>query len=107
MDWTINQMKMMLEILLQATERNLENIERNRQNSDNFETLFDENIAKQALFVHLKGREDLHSREEFLNTLDTLDSEPIIPEGHYNKEVYLKYWKSYVALLRVFDFNDL
>lgn len=107
MDWTIEQMKMMLEILLQATERNLEDITQNRQDSENFETLFDENIAKQALFVHLKEKEDLHSREEFLDTLDNLDSEPIIREGHYNKEVYLKYWKSYVALLRVFDFNDL
>lgn len=107
MDWTVDQMKMMLEILLQATERNLANIKQNRQNAENFETLFDENIAKQELFIHLKEKEGLHSREEFLDALDTLDTDPIISEQHFNKEVYLKYWKSYVALLRVFDFNDL
>ena len=107
MDWTIDQMKMMLDILLQATERNLQDIQDNRQKEDNFQTLFDENIAKQALFIYLKNREDIHSREEFLDALDLLDNEPIFREEIYNKEVYLKYWKSYVALLRVFDFNDL
>lgn len=106
MTWCTKQMNFKLGILAKATERNLKNLEENRTKEPNYESLYDENLAKLNLFSYLMRDENLVSYKKFMETLDFLEKNPIQLDHVYNKSIFEKYWYSYVSLLKVSDFNE-
>ncbi len=105
MDWK-QQVKTKINVLEMATRRTLDDIKTTRKNSPNFKSLCDENIAKLTLFNCIKNDNSWKDYESFLQCLDELKENPKIINGNvFDKDNYARYWKSYVMMLKLSDFE--
>lgn len=99
--------KTKLEILSQASVNQLNHIITNRKSDPNFKKIYDENIAKKNLFSYLLNYEVDPAKRNFYETLDYLEKNPQFTNDEiYDKNVYEKYWNSYVSLLKISDFEE-
>ncbi len=107
MEWSKELISQRLGILADVSERKLKRIKMERKNAANYCSLHDEIKAKLNLFTYLQKDGIYNSRSEFLDLLDQLEKNPVeVKEKVYDHENYLKYWNSYLSLLKISDFEE-